>query len=228
LDKGRYPSQLFVSEEVAEVLDKQSGILSSGDVKKSDRDNKTDNCYGKFKKASVNEFKANKGGSSKILHKIPYLDNPDLAIYATKVSPKERNAGLDTFEDKKTANLPMRSKDKASDQTANDGTKTHRNTVSKNTHPTLKNIILIEKIATLLKTPNPQKVFFPFAGAGSEIIGFMKAGFEKENITATEINQEYIDIAQARIEFWENVDFELYKEKRIIKSKEKNEDFDEW
>jgi DNA modification methylase len=172
-----------------------------------------------------------KSGSSKILHKIPYLNDPDLAIYATKVSPKERNAGLDAFEDKKTANLPMRSKDKDSSQTANDGTKTHRNTVSKNTHPTLKSIILIEKIATLLKTPNPQSVFFPFAGAGSEIIGFIKAGFDENLIQATEINPEYIDIAEARIKYWKNVDFDEYKETKELKETKKTKEIkelDEW
>jgi len=37
-------------------------------------------------------------------------------------------------------------------------------------------------------------------GSGSEIIGAMKAGFEK--IEGCEINPKYIEIARARIKYW--------------------------
>lgn len=57
-----------------------------------------------------------------------------------------------------------------------------------------------EKILRLFKTPNNQKICYPFAGAGSEIIGGVKAGFD--NWTACELNQDYINIANARIEHW--------------------------
>ena len=52
----------------------------------------------------------------------------------------------------------------------------------------------------LFKTPNNQKICYPFAGAGSEIIGGIKAGFD--NWTACELNQDYVNIANARIEYW--------------------------
>lgn len=70
----------------------------------------------------------------------------------------------------------------------------------KNSHPTLKPIRLNEKILRLFKTPNPQKILIPFCGAGSEIIGAIKSGFE--DIIGIEINPDYVKIAEARIKYW--------------------------
>ena len=64
--------------------------------------------------------------------------------------------------------------------------------------------------------PVNQKVLFPFAGSGSEIIGFLKAGFT--DIHGCEINQEYIDIANSRIKYWQSVNFNLeYKQTEFEK-----------
>ena len=99
-----------------------------------------------------------------------------------------------------SANLPMRSSEIDSDNIANDGSKTHRQTATRNNHPTLKPIELNYRRLSLFKTPNEQVICYPFAGAGSEIIGGIKAGFE--NWHGCEINQEYVDIANARIKYW--------------------------
>jgi len=71
----------------------------------------------------------------------------------------------------------------------------------KNTNPCLKPIALNEKICSLFKTPNKQRLLNPFSGSGSEMIGAWKAGFEE--IEGCEINQEYVEIAKARIKYWE-------------------------
>jgi hypothetical protein len=47
-----------------------------------------------------------------------------------------------------------------------------------------------------------QKVYIPFSGAWSEIIGFLGAGYEEKNIYGCEINPDYIEIGQARQKFW--------------------------
>jgi site-specific DNA-methyltransferase (adenine-specific) len=65
-----------------------------------------------------------------------------------------------------------------------------------NNHPTLKPIDLNYKIGKLFKTPNPQTVLVPFSGAGSEIIGLFKAGFE--TIKGCELNPEFVEISKAR------------------------------
>ena len=60
-------------------------------------------------------------------------------------------------------------------------------------------------------------MFFPFSGAGSEIIGFMKAGFDKELFECSELSPEYVEVAQKRIEYWEDVDMDAFIEKKVIK-----------
>jgi hypothetical protein len=173
---GRYPAQTFIDSQVAEVLDKQSDNYSTSE-----------------------EYI---GGCSKILHKCDYTqEDYDLYYYEPKVSSSERNAGCDGFDEKMSANLPMRSAEIESDNIANDGTKTHRETTTRNNHPTLKPIELNYRILSLFKTPNDQTICYAFAGAGSEIIGGIKAGFE--NWHGCEINQEYVDIANARIKYWQ-------------------------
>jgi DNA modification methylase len=54
--------------------------------------------------------------------------------------------------------------------------------------------------------PTDQKICYPFAGSGSEIIGGIKAGFE--NWVGCEINAEYVAIANARINYWKETMWE--------------------
>ena len=136
------------------------------------------------------------GDVSKVLHKCKYEEaEHDLYIYQPKVSKAERNAGCDGFEYNK----------KHTTYGEYNGTAEHstnKNSVAKNNHPTLKPIALNEKILRLFKTPCEQTICYPFAGAGSEIIGGIKAGFN--NWHGCEINEEYVEIANARIEHWKN------------------------
>ena len=186
----RYPAQTFIDSQVAEILDKQSGISGVGGQIRSDEVvniailNETRNSY------------ADIGGCSKILHKCDYdKEDYDLYYYNPKVSNKERNAGCDNLE--KTQCIL-----KGRNPTGNplvDGLHGYKEPKG-NSHPTLKPISLNEKNIKLFKTPNDQKICYAFAGAGSEIIGGIKAGFD--NWIACEINQEYVDIANARIKYW--------------------------
>jgi len=107
---------------------------------------------------------------------IEWSEDVDLLNYCPKVGKKERNMGL--VEDER------------------------------NTHPTLKPINLIYEIAKLFKLPDivNQKVYVPFSGSGSEIIGLLKAGYNHKNIYACELNKEYVDISKKRIKyFYESV-----------------------
>lgn len=189
---GRYPSQLMVDIEIAEALDEQSGTLTSGARESSYtyRGEIPNETYGRFNEIQMDDAKKDSVGASRILHQIAYMDEElNIAIYSSKVSTKERNAGLDAE-------------------------------VSENKHPTLKPIHLIFNIALLLKSPNPQNVFFPFSGSGSEIIGFMKAGFDKELFECSELSEEYIDIAHKRIDYWEDVEINEYITNKKIKKPE--------
>ena len=141
----------------------------------------------------LNRQSGDPGECSKILNKCDYdSEDYDIYLYEPKVSKRERDAGLDEFEPKQYSH------DGREKQVENAFQRNESR--AKNSHPTLKPISLNERVLKLFKTPNPQKICYPFAGSGSEIIGGIKAGFE--NWIACEINQEYVDIANARIEYW--------------------------
>jgi site-specific DNA-methyltransferase (adenine-specific) len=187
---GRYPAQTFVDEQVAQALDLQSGISKSGNGAIGGGEG---GIWSKGNTKQVSDGYDDIGGCSKILHKIKYEQfDHDLFIYEPKVNENERNNGLNNFEDK---------------QYSHDGRDKHienpyqrNDSVAKNNHPTLKPIDLNAKVLKLFKTPNDQKICFPFAGSGSEIIGGLKAGFQ--NWIACEINEDYVNIAKARIKHY--------------------------
>lgn len=239
-EQGRYPSQTFCDSEVAKSLDEQSGSSKSaggtGDASKG-------------KKGVLNfEGKASGGfgdvgGCSKILHKCDYENGEmDLYVYAPKVSKNERNAGCEDFEDKVggVANDSGRSyKTKCSNcekEIRKDGRKNaceceepkeyYPEVSQKNNHPTLKPISLSYRILTLFKTPNPQKIVYPFAGVQSEVIGGYKAGFE--DFSGCELNAEYIEIGNVRFEHWKDKPFDekgkVIEPKKETKAKAKKEE----
>lgn len=194
---GRYPAQSFVDSQTAEILNKQSGT-KKGSANPRVNGGKFVNVYGDGwdKIETQNDGWGDIGGCSKILHKCDYdKEDYDLYFYNPKVSNRERNAGCDNLE--KTQCIL-----KGRNPTGNplvDGLHGYKEPKG-NSHPTLKPIALNEKILKLFKTPNDQKICYAFAGAASEIIGGIKAGFD--NWIACEINQEYVDIANARIKYW--------------------------
>ncbi len=205
---GRYPAQTFINSQVAERLDEQSGEFKSNSSNKVEKIKSNVSTFGSSEDRNVTRYN-DTGGCSKILHKCDYEQiDFDLFIYQPKVSTKERNAGLDNFNnsaitDRKGSGLGRvcnicGAKQLSPCDCENNSWVLPEN--MKNNHPTLKPIALNEKILRLFKTPNNQKICYPFAGAGSEIIGGIKAGFD--NWTACELNQDYVNIANARIEYW--------------------------
>ena len=130
------------------------------------------------------------GETIKILHKCPYEEGEmDLYYYCPKVSKQERNGGLDDKPDRIfESDVPVPER---AERPFNP---------TKNPHPTMKPISLNERILKLFKTPNPQKILYPFAGSGSEVIGGIRAGFT--DWEWCELNPEYIEIAEARIKHW--------------------------
>jgi len=190
---GRYPSQTFCSSETAEILDGQSGVGSVGAAPA-----KSNSIKSQFNGSNkhLNGIRMNfpVGGCSKILHKCDFeKQEHDLYFYCPKVSKSERESGLSGFEVKERISQVVQSEGRI-----NAGTNV--GFPQKNNHPTLKPISLNYRILKLFKTPNPQNIVYPFAGAGSEIIGGEKAGFD--NWKACELDSDYIDIANARIKYW--------------------------
>jgi len=129
------------------------------------------------------------GGASKILHKCNYED-ADLFVYEPKVSVSERNAGCENLEKKPSNKF-------AQDKWTIENMSIAKSEPARNSHPTLKPISLNYQITKLFKTPNEQTVLVPFSGAGSELIGLFKAGFE--NIKGCELNPEYAPLQKKRL-----------------------------
>jgi hypothetical protein len=237
---GRYPSQTFCDSGTAERLDEQSGSSKSaggtGDASKGKKgvlgfEGKANGGFGDI------------GGCSKILHKCDYENGEmDLYVYAPKVSKNERNAGCDEFEDKVggVANDSGRSyKTKCSiceKEIRKDGRKNacecetpqeyYPEVSQKNNHPTLKPISLSYRVLKLFKTPNPQKIVYPFAGVQSEVIGGYKAGFT--DFSGCELNAEYVNIGKVRFEHWKDKPFDekgkVIEPKKETKAKTKKEE----
>lgn len=83
-------------------------------------------------------------------------------------------------------------------------------TTRRNTHPTIKPIALTRWLATLLLPPAmyaPRRLLIPFAGAGSEMVGAMLAGWE--DVTGIELEADHVAIAEARLAYWQQRRWEL-------------------
>jgi hypothetical protein len=224
-EQGRYPSQTFCDSGTARRLDEQSGLSKSAGGRIGNKD-------GAYSKLGVSGFTTtfekgdggfgDIGGCSKILHKCDYENGEmDLYVYAPKVSKNERNAGCDELDDKHFQMRPFA--EEGSDMSV---MKNRMNSKSgKNNHPTLKPISLSYRVLKLFKTPNPQKIVYPFAGVQSEVIGGYKAGFI--DFSGCELNAEYVDIGKVRFEHWKDKPFDekgkVVEPKKEAKGKAKKE-----
>jgi DNA modification methylase len=176
------------------LMDEQTGYLKSGEVKPHHKKNKTaggyqGSCYGKFGNEDTTLKGYGGGGASRF-------------FYQAKVSKKERNMGLDGFEDKSPDYLPRISKNENGDLTRADGSIV-KPVINKNTHPTLKPVSLMAYLCRLI-TPEGGIVLDPFMGSGSTGIAAMLEGFK---FVGMELDADYMKIAETRIE-----NFEKYRE----------------
>ncbi len=130
-------------------------------------------------------------------------------LYTAKASKSERNAGLEGFEVKigKVVNN-RRCKICGYQEVSGSPCRceqpdweilSHVRT-AQNFHPTVKPLALTKYLATLIKPPTGGRLLVPFSGSGSEMIGALQAGWEY--VEGVELTEEYIPIAEARIEHW--------------------------
>lgn len=115
-------------------------------------------------------------------------------FYCAKASKSDRNYGL-SGEDHATADLVNREEGSAGIENPRAGA--GRTSGSKNPHPTVKPIALMEWLVRLV-TPPGGVVLDPFMGSGSSGIAAVKQGFK---FVGVELSQDYFKIAQERIGF---------------------------
>ncbi len=143
-------------------------------------------------------------------------DKASRFFYCPKASKKDRNEGLDHLEDKERpgqSNTGLYSSSPVCVDcglTVN-GTNNHSNceegleykpssTTTKNNHPTVKPTDLMRYLINLITPPNGT-ILDPFMGSGSTGKAAVRCGL---NFIGIEKEQEYMDIASARIEHEKN------------------------
>lgn len=192
--EGRFPANIILDEEAGEILDEQSGESKSGKKGKRKSDGFNKSCYGEgvgVKKGDNNGEYGDKGGASRF-------------FYCPKVSKNERNLGLDDFEDKASQLNSGGIGRKCSVKKRLDQHETNTPT-QKNTHPTVKPVELMRYLCRLI-TPKGGLILDPYMGSGATGIAALLEGFR---FCGMEMEQEYIDIAEARINAYEK-----YKKKK--------------
>lgn len=115
-------------------------------------------------------------------------------FYCAKASKADRNYGL-SGEDHAPADLVNREEGSAGIENPRAGA--GRTSGSKNPHPTVKPIALMEWLVRLV-TPPGGVVLDPFMGSGSTGIAAVKQGFKFVGI---ELSEDYFKVAQERIGF---------------------------
>lgn len=177
---GRWPANILLDEEAAEMLDEQTGILKSG---KLDTANNSIAIFGSItrgtgKRSTVLE--ANSGGASRF-------------FYCAKVSPAERNAGLETMDWVLAGEMTGRQEGSAGLESPRAGA--GRSSGGRNFHPTVKPVALMRYLVRLV-TPPGGRVVDPFLGSGSTGIAVLMEGAQ---FIGVELDPEYLTIARRRI-----------------------------
>ena len=139
------------------------------------------------------------------------LEAADAVAYVAKASSAEKEAGLDPIQVALVRELYGDDLPDFPRVTVGDGRETpidnayqRGETGRRNIHPTLKPLTLTRYLSTLLLPPGdyaPRRLLVPFAGTGSELIGAMLAGWEEPY--GVELDQRHVDIARARLRYWE-------------------------
>ena len=112
-------------------------------------------------------------------------------FYCAKASKRDRNEGLDGFEE-------VREHDgRAEGKKGGSNPRNRSNTLKVNHHPTVKPTSLMQYLVKLVTPPNGT-VLDPFMGSGSTGKACAYEGF---NFIGIEQSAEYVEIARARIDF---------------------------
>ena len=175
---GRWPANIILDEEAGQILDKQSGI-SKTTPNHNYKHSNTETDSNTFTSRGTYTPREDKGGASRF-------------FYCPKTSKKDRDEGLDGFEDKLSEISQINSETKLQ---PNGEYVENKVLPRKNDHPTVKPTSLMEYLIKLI-TPVGGIVLDPFMGSGSTGKGAVRNGFDFIGI---EREEEYIKIAEARI-----------------------------
>ena len=138
------------------------------------------------------------GGNNKKppMEDLGYADSGSASryFYCAKASKKDRDEGLDNFNEEKVNDGRQKEIDNAFQR---------GETLRKNTHPTVKPTSLMQYLVRLV-TPNGGTILDPFNGSGSTGKAVMYENKERGKnykYIGIELTEEYLPIAKARIEY---------------------------
>ena len=115
-------------------------------------------------------------------------------FYCPKPARSEKDAGLDHLPERTGGEATGRDDDSIGVQNPRAGA--GRNGGARNFHPTVKSTELMRYLCRLI-TPKGGIVLDPFTGSGSTGVGALEEGF---SFVGVELTEEYIPIAQARLQ----------------------------
>jgi site-specific DNA-methyltransferase (adenine-specific) len=175
-------------------MNSQSGIKQSGAMKHKVNGYESESNTGFIKgESGPHNQHGDCGGAARF-----FLNTPSFK-YVVKVSKKERELGCDSIE-YRTAGEVTGGRKENSDGLNSPRAGAGRNSGSRNDHPTLKPLDLLQWLVRLV-TPENGIVLDPFMGSGSTA---MAAVLEHKKYVGVELNPHYFEIAQNRISYIED------------------------
>jgi len=206
---GRFPANIILDKEAGKILDEQSGISKSTGGRSGNKEGVGQNgIYGQYsgEVRDENPGLGDVGGASRF-------------FYCPKTSKRDRNEGLEDFEDKEA---PKRDDGQPYGMNTNkfrpDGSERKAVQPKKNNHPTVKPTDLMLYLIRLV-TPKGGTTLDPFMGSGSTGKAAIRGGFDFVGI---EREEEYMEIAEARIQYEIDNPYKGEKRKRIKINKNKS------
>ena len=203
-NNGRFPANILVSDN---SLDCGKDIKAGSDVKRSNRKtsafvNHPIDSYGFQDSGDLSRYFSLDAWTKKHYPELYKLSKKTLELQedAEKISPflftskpsqAEKNLGLEEFDKKNKYDRNCKS-----DSWHNTN---HNNlNLMQNTHVCVKPLALFNYLITMFTHEN-DIVVDPFCGSGATCISSV---LTNRKYIGIDINQEYVDIAKARIEYW--------------------------
>ena len=187
--EGRFPSNVILTYDETD-FDEVCGGMPYTKSTGGSGEASTTKCFSNVKCGSTINTGANLGG-------LGDEGSASRYFYCAKASKKDRDEGLDMFEEKQTTDGCIRAN---SETTRKFGA---NSALRKNIHPTVKPIDLMQYLVRMF-TPKGGSILEPFAGSGSTGKATMFENRERNanyTITMIEITHEYIPIIKARCDY---------------------------
>lgn len=209
VDNGRFPANVILTYDETDFDEVCGGMPYTKNNTKTHSAKNSDN--------NVN-FNA-----SKSVNVIGYEDSGSTSryFYCAKASKKDRDEGLDAFQERKTTDGCIRANVEAARKFG------ANSALRKNIHPTCKPTELMQYLVRLV-SPKGATILDPFMGSGSTGKAVMFENRERDanyKFIGIELTDEYLPIAQARIEYArDKFKYDLEQEK-VTKGKQNIFDF---